>query len=66
MMSRSKCKSSSDVAGTAKKRQVIMTDTKVKIIERVERGKTMVDVAHSYNMNHSIIGTNLKNKLQVV
>ena len=36
-MSGSKCKSSSDVAGTAKKRQAILRETKVKIIERVER-----------------------------
>ena len=35
-MSGSKHKSSSEVAGTAKKRQVIMMETKVIIIERVE------------------------------
>ena len=35
-MSRSKCKSS-DVAGTAKKRQVIMMKIKVKVIERIEQ-----------------------------
>ena len=35
-MSGSKCKSSGDVAGTAKRNQVIMMETKVKIIERVE------------------------------
>ena len=34
-MSGSKCKSSGDVAGTAKKRQTIMMETKVKIIEKV-------------------------------
>ena len=32
-MSGSKCKSSSDVAGTAKKHQTITMETKVKIIE---------------------------------
>ena len=42
-MSGSKQKSSSDVAGTAKKCQAITMETKVKIIERVERGKKMVD-----------------------
>ena len=36
-MSGSKRKSSSDVAGTAKKSQAITMETKVKIIERVER-----------------------------
>ena len=36
-MSGSKCKSSSDVAGTAKKCQVITMETKVKIIEGVEQ-----------------------------
>ena len=36
-MSGSKLKSSSDVAGTAKKHQAIMMETKVKIIERVEQ-----------------------------
>ena len=35
-MSGSKCKSSGDVAGTAKKHQAIIMETKVKIIERVE------------------------------
>ncbi len=65
-MSGSKRKSRGDVAGTAKKRQAIMTETKVKVIERVERGKKMLDIAHSYNMNHSIIGTNLKNKDKIM
>ena len=36
MVFRSKCKSNDDVAGTAKKYQVITMETKVKIIERVE------------------------------
>ena len=36
-MSGSQRKSSSDVAGTAKKCQVITIETKVKIIERVEQ-----------------------------
>ncbi|TEA39543.1 hypothetical protein DBR06_SOUSAS11810002, partial [Sousa chinensis] len=58
----SKCKRSGDVAGTAKKRQAITMETKVKVIERMEQGEKMVDVAHSYNMNRSTIGTILKNK----
>ena len=58
----SKHKNSGDVAGTAKKRQVITMETKVKIIERVQRGEKMVDIACSYNMNRSTIGTILKNK----
>ena len=41
-MSRSKPKSSGDVAGTAKKWQAIMMETKVKIIERAERQKEEV------------------------
>ncbi|XP_068398055.1 tigger transposable element-derived protein 1-like [Eschrichtius robustus] len=61
-MSGSKHKSSGDVAGAAKNRQVITMETKVKIIDRVERGDKMVDVAHSYNLNCSTIGTILKNK----
>ena len=36
-MSGSKCKSRGHVAGTAKKRQAITMDTKVKVIARVER-----------------------------
>ena len=48
-MSGSKHKSSGDVAGTAKKHQAITTETKVKIIERMERGEKMVDITHSYN-----------------
>ena len=49
-MSRSKHKSSGDVAGTAKKHQAITMETKVKIIDRVEQGEKMVDVACSYNI----------------
>ena len=49
-MSRSKHKSNSDVAGTAKKCQVITMETNVNIIERVEWGEKTVDVAHSYNI----------------
>ncbi|TEA41514.1 hypothetical protein DBR06_SOUSAS19510007, partial [Sousa chinensis] len=60
-MNRSKCKSSSDVAGTVKKRQEITMETKVKIIERMEQGEKMVDISHSYNMNHSTTGMILKN-----
>ncbi|XP_066879268.1 putative CENPB DNA-binding domain-containing protein 1 [Kogia breviceps] len=65
-MSGSKHKSRGDVAGTAKKCQVITMETKVKVTERVERGEKMVDVAHSYNMNHSTIGTILKNKDKIM
>ena len=65
-MSGSKRRSSGYVFGTAKKRQVIMMETRVKIIERVGRGKKMVDVACSYNMNHSTIGTILKNKDKIM
>ena len=65
-MSRSKCKSSGDVAGTAKKLQAIVMETKVKIIEREERREKMVDVTRSYNMNCSTIGTILKNKDKVL
>ena len=65
-MSGSKCKSSGVVAGTAKKRQAIMMETKVKIIERVERREKMVDVTRSYNMNRSTISTILKNKDKIM
>ena len=44
-MPRSKYKSSSSVA--AKKHQVIMMETKMKIIERAEQSEKMVDVTHS-------------------
>ena len=53
----SKCKSTGDVAGTAKK----LLETEVKMIERVW-DKKMVVVACSYNMNHSTTGKILKNK----
>ena len=65
-MSGSKRKSSSDVAGTAKKHQGITMETKVKIIERVERGGKMIDIARSYNMNSSTISTLLKNKDKIM
>ena len=49
-MSRSKHKSSGDIAGTAKKHQAITMETKVKITERVEQGEKLVDVTRSYNI----------------
>ena len=65
-MSGSKHKISGDVAGTAKKRQMLTMETKLKIIKRVERGEKMVDVTCPYNMNCSAIGTILKNKDKIV
>ena len=63
---RNKHKSSSDVAGTAKKCQAITMETKVKIIVIVEQGEKMVDVTHSYNMNLSAISMILKNKDKIM
>ena len=65
-MSGSKCKSSGDVAGTAKNRQAITMETKVKIIERLGSGEKMVDVTRSCHMNRSAIGTILKNKDKIM
>ncbi|KAB0342506.1 hypothetical protein FD754_019432 [Muntiacus muntjak] len=59
-MSRSKRESSSDRAGMTGKCQTIMMETKVEIIERVDRGIKMV--THSYNMNCSTISVTLKSK----
>ena len=58
-------KSRGNVPGTARKCLVITTETKMKIIERVEHGEKMVDTACSYNMNCSTIGIILKNKEHV-
>ena len=41
-------------------------ETKVKIIERVEQGEKMVDIARLYNMNHSTNGMILKNKDKIM
>ena len=41
-------------------------ETEVKIIERMEQGKRMVDVTCSCTMNHSTIGTILKNKDKIM
>ena len=43
-----------------------MMETKVKIIERVERGKKMVDIALPCNRNRATIGTILKNKDKIM
>ena len=40
-------------------------ETKVKIIERVDQGEKMVNIAHSYKMNYSNIDTILKNKYKI-
>ena len=61
----SKCESNGDVAGAAKKHQAIMMETKLKIIERAERGKKMID-ARSYNTNHSTVSTILKNRDKIM
>ena len=52
--------SGGDTVGTAKKCQEIPMETKVKIIERVERGEKMTNISCSYNMNCS--GMILKKK----
>ena len=64
-MSRSKHKSSGDAAGTAQKCQAIMMETEVKLIEKVDQGEKMVDIACSYNMSHSTIGMVLNNKDEI-
>uniref|UniRef100_A0A3Q3GU97 DDE-1 domain-containing protein n=1 Tax=Kryptolebias marmoratus TaxID=37003 RepID=A0A3Q3GU97_KRYMA len=61
-----KHKSIGDAAGSAKKRQAITMKTKVDIIKRVDRGEKMADVAWSYQMNRSTIGTILKNKDKIM
>ena len=38
----------------------------MEIIERVERGEKVVDVAHSYDMNCSTVGTGLKKKDKIM
>ncbi|XP_066879269.1 putative CENPB DNA-binding domain-containing protein 1 [Kogia breviceps] len=43
-----------------------MMETKVKIIERVKQGEKIVDIAHSYNMNHSTTGMILQNKDKIM
>ena len=40
---------SSDVARTAKRCQVVMMETKVKMIKRVEQGDKIVDISYFYN-----------------
>ena len=67
-MSRSKPKSSSDVAvaGTAKMCRAITMETKVKIIEKVEWGEKIVDITRSYSMNHSITHMILKDKDKIL
>ena len=65
-MSRSKHKSSSDAAGTAKKYQPIAMKAKMKVIEKVEQGIKMVDITYSYNMNHPTICMILKKKDKIM
>ena len=49
-------------SGSAKKRQAISFETKVAIIKKLDAGEKMVNVARSYNMNRSTIGTIYKQK----
>ena len=57
-MSGSKHKNGKDVAGTAKKHHVVMTEPKVKRIEQ-----KWADMTCSYNINSSTTGTILKDKI---
>ena len=52
-----KRKANDDGGSGGKKRQAIPLETKVAIIKRLDGGDRMVNVASSYNMNRSTIGT---------
>lgn len=58
--------SSGDVEGAARKCKAITRETKIKIIKRMDQGKKMVDVAHSYYVTRSSSGTVLKNKDKIM
>ena len=51
-----KRKASSE-SGNVKKRQAISFETKVAIIKKLDAGEKMVNMAWTYNMNRSMIGT---------
>lgn len=44
-------KSRDNVEGTARKCKAVTMETKMKIIEQLQWGEKMVDLAHSYKMN---------------
>ena len=48
--------------GSAKKRQAISMETKVAIIKKLDNGEKMVNVARTFNMNCSTVGTIYKSK----
>ena len=50
-------KSNGDNGSDGKKRQAISMKTKVAVIKRLDGGEKMVNVASSYNMTRSTIGT---------
>lgn len=61
-----KRKANDDGGSGGKKRQAISLETKVAIIKRLDGGDRMVNVASSYNMNRSTIGTIYKNKDRIM
>ena len=61
-----KDKSSGDTAGTTQKCQAITMETEAKLIEKVDQGEKMVNIACSYNMSHSTIGMVLNNKDEIM
>ena len=62
----SKKRQASDVSGSAEKRQVILMETKVTIINKLNSGEKIVNVARTFNMNHSIVGTIYKSKDRIM
>ena len=60
-MDSKKCQAS-DTSGSAKKRQAISIETKVTIIKKFDSGEKMVNVARTFNINCSTIGTIYKSK----
>ncbi|KAM9486515.1 tigger transposable element-derived protein 1-like [Clarias gariepinus] len=68
-MPANKRQSSGSETGSAKKkkkRRAITMETKVKIIERMEQGLKMADVARAFNMNRSTICSIVKDKNRIM
>ena len=62
----SKKRQASDTSGNVKKRQAISLETKVTIIKKLDSGEKMVNVARTFNMNRSTVGTIYKSKDRIM
>ena len=62
----SKKRKASDTSGSARKQRAVSMVTKVAIIKNLDNGEKMVNVARTFNINCSTIGTIYKSEEHIM